>query len=196
MSDRWLFYSQIWPFSRGKKVNLLMSFRLLLAVFDDSGWCLIDCGGGCDPGWPGPAWRPEDEECEARTTRPGWAHFSGKYTIRSIVCEASCHPVTRVFWVTQVILVIWVIPVIQVILVIQSSFCHRPVILSSLFSMLSLTNGHKQHQDFQVCFADNNEDKLRFWWFLLWTDNITLQFRLPSTDEVLLRGIVLYKSSY
>ena len=31
-----------------------------------------------------------------------------KYTVRSIVCEASCHPVTQVIWVTRVIWVIWV----------------------------------------------------------------------------------------
>ena len=41
-----------------------------------------------------------------------------KYTIRSIVCKASCHPVTQVIWVNWVIWVIWVIQVIQVIQVI------------------------------------------------------------------------------
>ena len=32
-----------------------------------------------------------------------------KYTIRSIVCEAFCHPVIWVIWVLWVIWVIWVI---------------------------------------------------------------------------------------
>ena len=41
-----------------------------------------------------------------------------KYTIQSIVCEASCHPVIQVIWIIWIIQVIWVIRVIQVILVI------------------------------------------------------------------------------
>ena len=53
-----------------------------------------------------------------------------KYTIRSIVCEASCHPVIRIIWiirVIQVIWLIWVIQVIQVIWVIRASFSTLPL---------------------------------------------------------------------
>ena len=55
--------------------------------------------------------------------------YTIKYTIRSIVCEASCHPVI------QVIQVKWVIRVISTLL---------------LTHELSNT----QHQNLQVCFAD------------------------------------------
>ena len=53
-----------------------------------------------------------------------------KYTIRSIVCEASCHPVIQIIWiirVIQVIWLIWVIQVIQVIWVIRASFSTLPL---------------------------------------------------------------------
>ena len=70
-----------------------------------------------------------------------------KHTIRSIVSEASCHPVTRVnqvTWVTQVIQVIWVIWVTWVIML-----CYH-VIFSSCHKFFNicywptdwLTNGH------------------------------------------------------
>ena len=62
---------------------------------------------------------PAQHRPSSRDTQPGDSaairHPSGgrwgqlllfKYTIRSIVCEASCHPVTWVTWVTWVILVI------------------------------------------------------------------------------------------
>ena len=42
-----------------------------------------------------------------------------KYTIQSIVCEASCHPVIQVIWIIWIIRVIWIIQVIWVIRVIQ-----------------------------------------------------------------------------
>ena len=71
---------------------------------------------------------PAQHRPSSRDTQPGDSaairHPSGgrwgqlllfKYTIRSIVCEASCHPV---IWVILVILVIWVIWVIWVIQVI------------------------------------------------------------------------------
>ena len=74
---------------------------------------------------------------------------SAKYTIQSIVCKASCHSVTQSFGhsvtrllghsVTQ-----------SLSYYVTMSFCHS--VSTILHNWLTNT----QHQDFQVCFADNN----------------------------------------
>ena len=102
----------------------------------------------CPPTWtPGPSppstpWTVSWRRCRWRTSRCCNVLMIVKYTIRSIVCEASCHSVIL-------------------------SSCHsvipssrHPIILSSchqsVFNIATNRRTNKQHHELQVCFADKN----------------------------------------